>query len=187
VVPLASDAAQLAASRYERLASRASSRGGVRSVRWSAPALTFREHEPIVLHAMPGRHHGDFDADSQRAFFAAEWRVSPDSNRMGFRLAGPALARPRGGEILSEPTCLGTVQVPANGTPIVLMADHQTTGGYPKIAEVASADVPRLAQLAPGGTLRFALCTLAEALELRAALKARMDAALRAISWEYGE
>jgi allophanate hydrolase subunit 2 len=79
------------------------------------------------------------------------------------------------------------VQVPANGAPIVLMADHQTTGGYPKIAEVAGADVPRLAQLAPGGTLRFALCTLAEALELRLALKARMDSALRAISWEYGE
>jgi allophanate hydrolase subunit 2 len=136
---------------------------------------------------MFGRHHVDFDADSQRAFFDAEWRVSPDSNRMGFRLVGPVLARPEGGEILSEPTCLGTVQVPANGTPIVLMADHQTTGGYPKIAEVAGADVPRLAQLAPGGTLKFALCTLAEALELRTALKARLDAALRAISWEYGE
>jgi len=79
------------------------------------------------------------------------------------------------------------VQVPANGAPIVLMVDHQTTGGYPKIAEVAGADVPRLAQLAPGATLRFAQCTLAEALELRAALNARMAAALRAISWEYGE
>jgi allophanate hydrolase subunit 2 len=55
------------------------------------------------------------------------------------------------------------------------------------MAEVAGADVPRLAQLAPGGTLRFAPCTLADALELRLALKARMDAALRAISWEYGK
>jgi antagonist of KipI len=186
-LPLAPNASQLAAERYERLSARASSRGGVQSVRWSAPALTLPEHEPIVLHAMPGRHHGDFDAESQRAFFDATWRVSPDSNRMGFRLAGPTLARPRGGEILSEPTCLGTVQVPANGAPIVLMADHQTTGGYPKVAEVAGADVPRLAQLAPGGTLRFALCTLGDALELRAALNARMQAALRAISWEYGE
>ncbi len=157
------------------------------SVRWSVPALTLPEHEPIVVHAMPGRHHGEFDAASQRAFFDSPWRVSPDSNRMGFRLSGATLARPQGGEILSEPTCLGTVQVPANGAPIVLMADHQTTGGYPKIAEMAGADVPRLAQLAPGGTLRFALCTLAEALELRLALKARMDAALRAISWEYGQ
>ncbi|MGH8675414.1 MAG: biotin-dependent carboxyltransferase family protein [Burkholderiales bacterium] len=187
VLPLAPNASQLAAQRYERLASRASNRNGVQSVRWSAPALTLPEHEPIVLHAMPGRHHAEFDAESRRAFFDSVWRISPDSNRMGFRLSGAVLARSRGGEILSEPTCLGTVQVPANGAPIVLMADHQTTGGYPKIAEVAGADVPRLAQLAPGGTLRFALCTLEEALELRRALKARMDAALRAISWEYGE
>jgi antagonist of KipI len=186
-LPLAPDAARLAAGRYERLAARATSRKGVHSVRWSAPALTLPEHEPIVLHAMPGRHHDEFDAASQRAFYDSLWRVSPDSNRMGFRLSGATLARPQGGEILSEPTCLGTVQVPANGAPIVLMADHQTTGGYPKIAEVAGADVPRLAQLAPGGTLRFALCTLAQALELRRALKTRMDAALRAISWEYGK
>ena len=187
VLPLAADSAQVARERYARLAARASNRGGLQSVRWSVPALTLPEHEPVVLHAMPGRHHEDFDADSQRAFFDASWRISPDSNRMGYRLAGPVLARPRGGEILSEPTCLGTVQVPANGVPIVLMADHQTTGGYPKIAEVAGADVPRLAQLAPGGTVRFALCTLQEALELRAALNARIDAALRAISWEYGK
>jgi antagonist of KipI len=187
VLPLAPDAAQLARERYGRLSARASNRGGVQSVRWSVPALTLPEHEPIVLHAMPGRHYDDFEAESQRAFFDASWRISPDSNRMGFRLEGPVLARPRGGEILSEPTCLGTVQVPANGAPIVLMADHQTTGGYPKIAEVAGADVPRLAQLAPGGTLRFAQCTLEQALELRAALNARIDAAQRAISWEYGK
>ena len=187
LLALAPNASQIAAGRYERLSARASSRGGVQSVRWSAPALTLPEHEPIVLHAMPGRHHDEFDGESRRAFFDATWRVSPDSNRMGFRLAGPTLARPRGGEILSEPTCLGTVQVPANGAPIVLMADHQTTGGYPKVAEVAGADVPRLAQLAPGGALRFARCTLGEALALRAALNGRMQAALRAISWEYGE
>ena len=187
VLPLAPDAAQLARERYGRLSARASNRGGVQSVRWSVPALTLPEHEPIVLHAMSGRHYDDFEAESQRAFFDASWRISPDSNRMGFRLEGPVLARPRGGEILSEPTCLGTVQVPANGAPIVLMADHQTTGGYPKIAEVAGADVPRLAQLAPGGTLRFAQCTLEQALELRAALNARIDAAQRAISWEYGK
>jgi len=186
-LPLAPEASKLAAERYARLASRARSRGGLDSVRWSAPALTLPEHEPIVLHAMQGRHSGEFAAEAQRAFFDAVWRVSPDSNRMGFRLSGPTLARPQGGEILSEPTCLGTVQVPANGAPIVLMADHQTTGGYPKIAEVAGADVPRLAQLAPGATLRFARCSLEEALELRRVLKARVDAALRAISWEYGE
>jgi allophanate hydrolase subunit 2 len=79
------------------------------------------------------------------------------------------------------------VQVPAGGVPIVLMADHQTTGGYPKIAEVASADVPRLAQLAPGGTAHFARCSLEVAAELRRDARARMDAVLRGIRWEYGE
>jgi antagonist of KipI len=186
-LPLAADAVRLAGARYERLKPRAGNRGGVSTVRWSAPALTLPEHQPVLLHAMQGRHHDDFDTQSQRAFFDAVWRISPDSDRMGFRLSGPRLARPGGAEILSEPTCLGTVQVPANGAPIVLMADHQTTGGYPKIAEVAAADVARLAQLAPGASVHFARCSLAEALELRAALKARVDAALRGISWEYGE
>jgi allophanate hydrolase subunit 2 len=79
------------------------------------------------------------------------------------------------------------VQVPANGLPIALMADHQTTGGYPKIAEIAAADVPRLAQLAPGGTVQFARCTLEQAGELRGALRLRLDAALRSLAWKHGQ
>ena len=79
---------------------------------------------------------------------------------MGFRLSGPPLGRPQADEILSGPTCLGSVQVPPSGLPIALMADHQTTGGYPRIAEIASADVARLAQLAPGGKVHFARCSL---------------------------
>jgi antagonist of KipI len=134
---------------------------------------------------MEGRHHALFDAAARRAFFEATWKVTPDSNRMGFRLAGPVLARAEASEILSEPTCLGTVQVPANGLPIALMADHQTTGGYPKIAEIAAADVPRLAQLAPGGSVQFARCTLEQAGELRRVLRQRVDAARRALAWDY--
>jgi antagonist of KipI len=95
------------------------------------------------------------------------------------------LARAEAFEILSEPACLGTVQVPANGLPIALMADHQTTGGYPKIAEIAAADVPRLAQLAPGGAVQFARCTLEQARELRRALRQRVDSALRSLEWDY--
>jgi antagonist of KipI len=157
------------------------------SVRWSAPPLTLPDREPVLLHVIEGQHFAGFDAVSQRAFYDAVWRISPDSNRMGFRLAGPALAREESGEILSGPTCLGTVQVPANGVPIVLMADHQTTGGYPRIAELASADVPRLAQLAPGGTVHFARCDLGLAAELRHHLGERVAAALRGIAWNYGQ
>jgi antagonist of KipI len=142
---------------------------------------------PILIHVVEGQHFPTFDANAQRAFFDAVWRIAPDSNRMGFRLAGPTLARAQDGEILSGPTCLGTVQVPANGTPIALMADHQTTGGYPHIAEIVSADVPRLAQLAPGGTVHFASCDLGMAAELRHHLKERLASALRGIAWNYGQ
>jgi antagonist of KipI len=185
MLPLFKSAPDFARKRYESLSSRKELQNGLRSVTWSAPALTLPEREPIMIHAMEGRHHAHFDAASQRAFFEATWKVSPDSNRMGFRLAGPTLARVEAFEILSEPACFGTVQVPANGLPIALMADHQTTGGYPKIAEIAAADVPRLAQLAPGGTVQFARCTLEQARELRRALRQRVDSALRSLAWDY--
>ena len=184
VLPLMEGSSSLSSKRYENLENR-KVMAGLRTVGWSAPALTLPEREPITIHAMEGRHYAHFDAASQRAFFEATWKVSPDSNRMGFRLAGPALARSEAFEILSEPACLGTVQVPANGLPIALMADHQTTGGYPKIAEIAAADVPRLAQLAPGGSVQFARCTLEQARELRRALRQRVDSALRSLAWDY--
>jgi antagonist of KipI len=187
VLPLAPDAEALARKRFSNLSATRKNQSGVETVTWSAPALTLPEREPIVIHAMEGRHHDHFDAAAQRAFFEATWKVSPDSNRMGFRLLGPVLARTEAREILSEPACLGTVQVPASGMPIALMADHQTTGGYPKIAEIAAADVPRLAQLAPGGTVRFARCTLEQAGELRRVLRQRLDAALRSLAWTYGK
>jgi antagonist of KipI len=155
------------------------------SVRWSAPPLTLPDREPILVHVIEGQHFASFDANSQRAFFDTVWRVAPDSNRMGFRLSGPPLGRPQADEILSGPTCLGSVQVPPSGVPIALMADHQTTGGYPRIAEIASADVARLAQLAPGGKVHFAKCSLEIAAELRRDARTRLDSALRGIAWEY--
>ncbi|HLX80745.1 MAG TPA: biotin-dependent carboxyltransferase family protein [Burkholderiales bacterium] len=187
VLPLVKNSPEIAFKRYQSFPSKKELPNGIRSVGWSTPALTLPEREPIVIHAMEGRHHAHFDAAARRAFFEATWKVSPDSNRMGFRLVGPVLARAEAVEILSEPACLGTVQVPANGLPIALMADHQTTGGYPKIAEIAAADVPRLAQLAPGGTVRFARCTLEQAGELRRVLRQRLDAALRSLAWTHGK
>ena len=182
VVPLVKDSAVLSKERFAKL-----KKPNGRTVRWSAPPQTVPEHEPVVLHVMDGQHFPSFDSASQRAFLDSVWRIAPESNRMGFRLAGPALSRAASDEILSGPTCLGTVQVPANGMPIALMADHQTTGGYPKIAEIASADVPRLAQLGPGGTVHFARCGLDMAGELRRHLQDRLATAVRGIGWEYGK
>jgi antagonist of KipI len=187
VLPLVENVSSLSQKRYASLRNKKDIAGlrTVRTVSWSAPALTLPAREPILIHAMEGRHHELFDAAARRAFFDATWKVTPDSNRMGFRLAGPVLAREEAGEILSEPACLGTVQVPSNGLPIALMADHQTTGGYPKIAEIAAADLPRLAQLAPGGSVQFARCTLEQARDLRLVLRQRVDAALRSLTWGY--
>ncbi len=78
---------------------------------------------------------------------------------MGFRLEGPRLTHARGADIISDATALGALQVPASGQPILLMADRQTTGGYPKLATVISADIPLAGQLAPSDRVSFLVCT----------------------------
>jgi len=181
------DLKRLSEARFTRVARKGSvGSGRIRAVRWTAPDLTLPFGGVFAARAMEGRHFGHFDAGSREAFFGQAWRISPDSNRMGYRLAGPRLTRTKAVEILSEPTCLGTVQVPNDGTPIALMADHQTTGGYPKIAEVAGADIPGLAQLAPGGRVHFVKCTLQEAEEARRAAQERFRAVIQAIAWQHG-
>lgn len=99
-------------------------------------------------------------------FFSAAFKVTPQSDRMGVRLAGPVLGRAGAVDLVSSTVVPGTVQIPPDGQPIVLMADAQTIGGYPKIAHVITVDLPLVAQLRPGDTLRFRAVTLAEAHEL---------------------
>ena len=187
VIPGASDLGELSAARFAKVARKGvREASGLRTVRWLAPDLTLPFEGGLAFRAMEGRHYAQFDTASKEAFFGENWRVSPDSNRMGYRLKGPSLARSKAVEILSEPTCLGTVQVPNDGTPIALMADHQTTGGYPKIAEIAGADIPGLAQLAPGGQVRFMRCTVAEAEAARRAFQARVKWVEQSLRWEFG-
>lgn len=184
---LALDAAapELAAARFDRL--KDARRGAnFSSTAWRVGAITLPREGTLSVRAMEGRHYAQFDAGSRRALFEATWKVSQDSNRMGYRLAGPALARRCAAELLSEPTCLGTVQAPGDGSAIVLMADHQTTGGYPKIAEVAGADVPLLSQLAPGGALRFERCSAGEARDALRRLHATIAAITQGIELQYG-
>lgn len=107
-----------------------------------------------------GEHWDLFDAATRQALLAQAWRIGSQSDRMGYRLSGTALQRAPGEELLSEGVGFGTVQVPPDGQPIVLMAERQSTGGYPKIAHVASVDLPMLAQLAPGQRVRFELVSL---------------------------
>ncbi|MCX6954971.1 MAG: biotin-dependent carboxyltransferase family protein [Verrucomicrobia bacterium] len=96
----------------------------------------------------------------------AEFKVTPKSDRMGVRLAGPGVARRVATELTSMTVAPGTIQVPPDGQPIVLMADAQTIGGYPQIAHVVTVDLPLIAQLQPGDTVRFREVTVEEAHEL---------------------
>ena len=98
--------------------------------------------------------------------FSEEFGVSSQSDRMGVRLKGAVLVRRASGEVASATVVPGTIQVPPDGQPIVLMADAQTIGGYPQIGHVISVDLPVVAQLRPGDTVRFRAVTLAEAHEL---------------------
>lgn len=103
-------------------------------------------------------------------FYGSRWRVSAQADRMGYRLEGPGIEHgPAGANIVSDGTMLGSVQVPGAGTPIVLMGDRQTTGGYPKIATVIGADIGALAQTPPGGEISFTATTVAEAVAARRA------------------
>jgi antagonist of KipI len=106
------------------------------------------------LAAIAGPHVRRLAAASRRAFFREQWTVGRDSDRMGYRLEGRELEI-GGPDLVSFGLAMGCVQVPPAGQPIVLMADHQTAGGYPVVAGVARADLPLLAQLLPGDHLRF--------------------------------
>ncbi len=117
----------------------------------------------IAVRFVRGRRWAAFDETARAAFKSAAWRVRPQSDRMGLRLLGPPLTAELPGEMISEGVSFGTVQVPPSGQPIVLMADRQTLGGYPKIGHVIAADLPRLAQARPGDTVRFAEIPVAEA------------------------
>lgn len=100
-------------------------------------------------------------------FLSATYTVTKEADRMGIRLEGEAVEHTRGADIASEGVVTGSIQVPGNGKPIILMADRQTTGGYTKIATVISADLPRVGRMKPGDTLTFAAITVAEAENIR--------------------
>jgi antagonist of KipI len=121
------------------------------------------------LAAMPGPHHKRLDAAGRRRLFGGTFRLTRHSDRMGYRLEGPQLDS-TGEELLSFGLVAGAVQVPRSGQPILLMADHQTAGGYPVVATVISAAMPQAAQLMPGDEVRFVETTATEARLRRAAL-----------------
>jgi antagonist of KipI len=117
-----------------------------------------------VVRVLSGPERDRFSAPSLDALQSAPYTIDHESDRMGFRLNGPPLTHTRGADIISNATPIGSLQVPGSGQPVLLMADRQTTGGYPKIATVISADIGIAGQAAPGDQLTFRLCSPADAI-----------------------
>jgi antagonist of KipI len=146
-----------------------------------APMVTLPPAGRARLRIVPGPQADWFTEEARTTLSSVSFRLSPRSNRMGYRLEGPPLARRREDEPISEPLTFGAIQVPAAGAPILLMADRQTAGGYPKIGVVIAADWPTAGQLAPGDFIEFAWCTRRDA---AAALIARERPLLRVTDLE---
>lgn len=140
-------------------------RNGPRVSSWSVRPHTLVKAAPAgVVRAMRGPEWDWFAESAQRTIFSSDWTATKDADRMGVRLAGPTLALRDGTrEMISEGVADGVVQVPGNGAPIVLLGGRQTVGGYPRIVVAATVDMGRLAQLAPGKSIRFQEITVAEA------------------------
>lgn len=119
--------------------------------------------EDPVIRFMRGREYHQFTEASREEFVSHRFRLSSQSDRMGYRLEGPEMHRESREEQLSSAVVFGTVQIPPDGSPIILMSDRQTVGGYPRIAQVASVDLPVLAQVRPGDWIRFEEISLQEA------------------------
>lgn len=115
------------------------------------------------IRVLPGPEYQEFSPEEQAFLWRTPWHLSPQSNRMGYRLNGHALRRSSSREMFAHGLLPGVIQVPHGGQPIVLMADAQTTGGYPRIACVIEADLYHLAQIRLGEPIHFIRCTLAEA------------------------
>ncbi|PAD22251.1 biotin-dependent carboxyltransferase family protein [Terribacillus saccharophilus] len=123
-------------------------------------------HKEVAVRVVLGPHQDAFADEAIKTFLSSNYEITPQSDRMGYRLKGPELTHKTTADIISEAIPLGGIQVPANGQPIILMADRQTTGGYTRIATVISTDIPLLAQAAPGAHIRFKEVGMDEAQEL---------------------
>lgn len=129
--------------------------------KWEIPESEYSKD--AQLRVVLGPQNEMFTDEDIRLFLSQEYEVNAQSDRMGIRLSGEPLKSKNGMDIISDGIVFGSVQVPNSGEPIILMADHQTTGGYAKIATVISVDLPRASQLSVGNTVRFKSVTVDEA------------------------
>lgn len=153
---------------------------------WSVyypPFLSFKK-EPVIR-VIPGEQFEKFTNETQKKFFSEAFQISGQSDRMGYRMNGPQLKLTEPLEMLSEAVSFGTIQVPPDGNPIILMADRQTTGGYPRIGQIITADLPTIGQLMPGEKLRFSPVTRKEAEDILIENEQMMTELQTGIALEY--
>jgi biotin-dependent carboxylase-like uncharacterized protein len=135
--------------------------------RAASGATERRIHLPAAaegpIRVVMGPQDDEFGDTAKKLFLDSEWKISATSDRMGYRLEGPVIKHLHGHNIVSDGTVNGSIQVPGNGAPIVLMPDRGTSGGYPKIATVISADLGRFAQIPAGKGFKFKAISMAEA------------------------
>lgn len=117
----------------------------------------------VEIGVIEGPHSEHFSRKDRQAFFKTAYTVDPASNRMGYRLNSEKTITPIRKEVWSDPVPFGGIQIPGKGNPIILMADRQTTGGYPRIGTVMSVDLPKIAQLVPNSTIHFHPVSVEEA------------------------
>ncbi|MBH5318989.1 biotin-dependent carboxyltransferase family protein [Paenibacillus sp. GSMTC-2017] len=129
---------------------------------WHAGQFALADRDVFVIRVMEGTHSNRLSDEAKVSLFGGIFRIGTLSDRMGYRLEGKRALGPlqRSAELLSEAVAIGTVQLPPDGNPIVLLADRQTTGGYPRVAQIATVDIPLFAQLKPGDKILFELITL---------------------------
>jgi len=152
-----------------------------------SPELLPPYTERPVLGVLPGRHRGLFAEEALERFWQTDYTVSSQSDRMGYRLQGAPLQLAHKQDLLSEAVPMGTIQVPPDGQPIILMADRQTTGGYPVIGYVTTADLPVLAQVKPGARICFRPVTLAVAEQRRMDAEKHLNELQRGITLWAGQ
>jgi antagonist of KipI len=163
---------QLSVGHYSILAKKISSslskqvKNGYFESKWGVnpKRLTATQHKNIKeIRVIRGRQYDWFTEESQKHFFRSPYTITNQSDRMGYRLQGAKLTLATEQEMISEAVNFGTIQVPPDGKPIILLADRQTTGGYPKIGQVIQVDLPIIAQAKPGEKLCFSEISLTEA------------------------
>jgi antagonist of KipI len=153
----------------------------IRASKWSVASPYVSDAEVIDVFAMTGQQLHLLSKPEQEAFWKTIWTVSSQSNRMGIRLQGGFSITTSLSGISSQGLTFGSVQLPSSGKPIIMLCEHQTTGGYPKLAEVIESEQSKLAQLKPGQKIRFHPTQLVDADKMNIAFQEEIQARLKGI------